>query len=243
MAIKTKHEEYYEELKRQTTYCLRSSLKKDFNALHAEIHHIILDYEEWLKVIDGRPETSLFRFAIQELQSSLVAVFLSQYRHAFMSLRLFLELGMATAFYSSNEFLLRLWYSGKTDINWNQLINQENGVFSKQFANAFTPVLSESTPHYFAIAEKVYRECSEYVHGNYQTYNSLPGTLLFNEGTFHDWFEKAKTVNLVITFALTTRYLGTIDKSHILKIEPIILDELGNLENVRLMIGVRKGEL
>jgi hypothetical protein len=242
MNLQTKHEEYYEELKRQTASCLERSMEKDFTTLHAEIHHIILDYEEWLKIISSRPEANLFKYAIQELHSSLIAVFLSQYRHAFMSLRLFLELGMATVFYSANELLLRLWYSGSIDVNWKQLINTDNGVFSIQFANAFTPSLSLSGQHYSAIAEKVYRECSEYIHGSCLSFNSLPDKLFFDESTFKDWFEKAKTVKLVMTFALTTRYLGTIDKSFVPAIEPIILDELGHLESVRLIINARKSD-
>lgn len=238
----TKHEEYYDGLKSETIKCLESSMKKDFSPQHAEIHHAIIDFEQWLSIIISRPEGNLFKYAIREFHSSLIAVLLSQYRHAFMSLRLFLELSIATIFYSANEYLLRRWYSGQIDLNWSHFINSDNGVFSKNFAYAFTPALSETSKHYSAISEQVYRECSEFVHGSCTSFKTLPEFINFDETTFKSWFEKAKTVKLIVAYALTVRYLGIIDKSHVITMEPIILDELGHLEQVRIMINARKGE-
>lgn len=242
MTEQTKHDVYYQQLKEQTSSCISFSLAEGFNTLHAEIHHIIIDFEQWLVVMENRPEQQMFTYALRELHSSLLAVILSQYRHAFMSLRIFLELGLACIHYSANEYLLRLWLSGKNDLNWKQIINNDNGVFSKQFASAFTPSLSNDSAHYMALAEKVYRECSEFVHGNSHTYKFLPNCIMFDEQTFKNWFEKAKTIYLVLTYGLTVRYLGTINKEQVEKIESAILDGVGFHEAVRLTVNARKGE-
>lgn len=242
MVEQTKHNQYYQKLKDQTAECISHSLADEFNILHAEIHHTILDFEEWLSIMQNRPEYLIFEFALRELHSSLFAVLLAQYRHAFMSLRLFLELGLACIYFSAHEYLLRLWLSGNNDLNWKQLINNDSGVFSKQFATAFTPSLSDDSAHYGSLAEKVYRECSEFIHGNRNTFKTLPASIQFDEPTFRIWFEKAKTIRLVLTFALTIRYLGTIDKEQVEKIELVILDEVGFHEAVRLTVNARKGE-
>jgi hypothetical protein len=51
MVEQTKHNQYYQKLKDQTAECISHSLTDGFNILHAEIHHTILDFEQWLTII------------------------------------------------------------------------------------------------------------------------------------------------------------------------------------------------
>jgi hypothetical protein len=154
-----------------------------------------------------------------------------------MELRLFLELSLSTVYFSGNELNYRVWKMNQNDINWNMLIEPNKGIFSKYFMKAFYEDLTEEALHHQVIAEKIYRECSEYVHGNANTHTKIPDNLEFMEEIFLDWHEKAKTVRQIVTFALCARYLKFLDKDSLTSLEPIINDELGYLDSIRLFFG------
>jgi hypothetical protein len=50
----------------------------------------------------------------------------------------------------------------------------DGGVISARFASAFFPELKEVVPLYREIARSAYRELSEFVHGNHQTWELTP---------------------------------------------------------------------
>lgn len=196
-------------------------------------HNFLLDYDKFITAISDRPEVSVLESAVKEYQFALFALATGQYRHAFVGLRLFFELMLAAVQFSAHEIDFRMWSKDEKDINWNLIKNPENGVFSKNFIRAFNPDLSDNGKQYLAIAESVYRECSEFVHGNAATHKRLPSDILFQEDTFNFWHEKATTMRLVIIFAFSARYLNYINENAKNVIEPVVIDVLGHLQPIQ----------
>lgn len=198
-------------------------------------HSFIGDYGMWISCLESRPECTLYRRAISEYQFALLASVLGLYRQAFTSLRLCLELSLAGAYFSANELQLREWFRGDQDIRWASLKDHENGVFSTRFVRAFYEQLVDIAPQYGETAEKIYRECSEYVHGNSFTHDLLSGRLEFNENVFIDWHGKAQQIHSIIIFVLCVRYLSDLNTTIRNKLEPVILDEVGHISEIRIL--------
>ncbi len=172
---------------------------------------------------------------LREYQFALLAVAQGQYRQSFMALRLFFELALASIHFSANEFNLRMWIQGSQDIIWQSLINADTGVLSKNFLKAFNPATSEHATQFRTLAEKVYRECSEYVHGNAHTHESLPEHIVFIDKIFTDWHLKAENIALCINFAFSSRYLYLAKKETRIKIERTVMDSIGHLDCIRAL--------
>lgn len=204
-------------------------------------HNYLLDFERLSSAINLRPEAEAFNAAIKEYQFALFALSIGQYRHAFIGLRLFFELSLATIQFSAHEIDFRMWAKDTKDLNWNTLKDNQLGVFSINFINAFNPTFSDNAKQYSAIAEKVYRECSEFVHGNANTHSSLPADISFDSDVFFAWHQKLESMRVTILFAYSARYLGYIDANEQQLIEPIILDVLGHLTPVQAIFSKDAG--
>ena len=204
-------------------------------------HNYLLDYDALKFSIAERPEASVVDAAVKEYQLAIFALVSGQYRHAFGGLRLFFELMLTAVQFSAHEIDYRMWANDSKDINWSALKDIQTGVFSKNFIQAFNPDFSDSAKQYLAIAEVVYRECSEFVHGNAGTHAILPSDITFQENVFFSWHEKAATMRLAIIFAFSARYLNYITKDAMDRMEPIIMDVLGNLPAVQAIFSQTSG--
>lgn len=198
-------------------------------------HNFILDFDALRTAISERPEVVVLDSAAKEYQFALFALATGQYRHAFGGLRLSFELMLATIQFSAHEIDYRLWASDSKDINWNSLKDPQSGVFSTNFIRAFNPAFSEHGKQYSAIAEAVYRECSEFVHGNASTHAMLPSEINFQNEAFASWHQKATIMRLAFIFGYAARYVNYIDRKSIELIEPILLDVLGNLQPIQAL--------
>lgn len=196
-------------------------------------HNYLLDYDKLMVAINDRPEVAVLNVAVKEYQFALYALCSGQYRYAFGGLRLFFELMLSVVQFSAHEIDYHLWSKNKKDINWTALKNQENGIFSTNFIRAFNPDLAGSGKQYSAIAESVYRECSEFVHGNALTHQNLPNDISFHEEAFSEWHAKSSIMRLAIIFAFSSRYLNHIEPQKMLIIEPVIMDVLGHLQPIQ----------
>ena len=196
-------------------------------------HNYLLDFDRLKIAISGRPEEKVLDAGVKEFQFALFALAAGQYRHAFVGLRLFFELMLVTVQFSAHEIDYRLWAKDSKDINWNSLKDPQIGVFSVNFINAFNPDFSDSSKQYSAIAEAVYRECSEFVHGNAGTHATLPSDITFKKDVFLSWHQKAATMRVLIIFAFSARYLNYIPVDGKDAMEPIVLDAIGHLAAVQ----------
>lgn len=229
--------EYYRRLHSSCGEILTQSFAADTQGVHSASHSFVLDFETWLDALSTRPELNLLRAALHEYQLSLLSVVQGQYRQAFMGLRFFMELALGAILFSSDELELRLWMRGERDIVWASLLDQDAGLFSQRFVRVFNDSLVDEALHYRGMAGQLYRDCSEFVHGNVQTHAFLPTALEFDEDVFFEWHGKAQTARLVVSFALCTRYLGDLDETSRNALEPIVSDELGHIEAVRAFFG------
>lgn len=196
-------------------------------------HNYLIDYGRLKLALGQRPEAHVLDAAVKEYQFALFALAAGRYRHAFVGLRLFFELMLVTVQFSAHEIDYRMWSQDSKDINWNALKDPQSGVFAVNFIKAFNEGFACHSKEYLAIAEHVYRECSEYVHGNAKTHVSLPAEITFNKDMCLSWHEKSKTMRMVIVFAFSARYLGYIDSEAQNKMESTILDVLGHLPIVQ----------
>ena len=234
--------QYYRDLIKNTDAVLGTMLGADgaTEALTVS-HNYLLDYDALRIAIAQRPEVGVFDSAVKEYQFALFALVSGQYRHAFGGLRLFFELMLATVHFSAHEIDYRMWAKDSKDINWNALKDNQSGVFSINFIRAFNPEFSDSAKQYLAIAEAVYRECSEFVHGNAGTHATLPSDIAFQGEAFSSWHAKATTMRLAIIFVFSARYLNYIPQEALHKMEPIITDTLGNLPAVQAIFSQPSG--
>lgn len=206
-------------------------------AAYFRCHNFLAELVAVGDVLKGSRCSEVFKMGLKEYQFAVMAGCLGFYRQAFGALRLALELCLAALDFSTNERRLRSWLRGEADIVWQALIDNENGVFAKGVVKVFCEDLSEVAPQYRVMTEKLYRECSEYVHGNIATHKRLPEGLAFSKDIFLAWADKVSIARLSILFAFTARYGDEISEPQKESIRTSILDALGHVEAVRVRFG------
>jgi hypothetical protein len=220
---------HYRELGQKSHDILNESLNVERLEIIAKSHSMIFDYNTCIEVIKDRPEYEILRIALREYQMSLFSINIGLYNQAFISLRFFFERTLVAMMFSAKELELRLWQRGERDTYWKEIIDEEKGIFSHSFCRAFFPDLRDESLHYSSMAQKVYRECSEYVHGNFSLQDKIPETLEFNEYLFEEWHKKADTVRRILLFVFCLRYLKFIKQDPLKTIESIVMDEFRHL--------------
>ncbi|BFT76141.1 hypothetical protein [Paenibacillus sp. P36] len=201
--------------------------------IHAQNHNFLNDLHEWLEVLKDRPEFELYNMAFKEYSQGLINISQGSYRQAYNSLRFFIEHSLAAVYFSFRELDLRLWMCGQQDIYWSTITDENNGIFSKSYFTAFSPPLIEESPLFLQLAKKLYRECSEYTHGNYVTAKILPPTLAFSDSSFRDWHEKAETASMLVVFSLCSRYFSFFGPDAKVRLETSIMEHIGHISFIR----------
>ncbi|MNS10818.1 hypothetical protein D3C72_423410 [compost metagenome] len=210
----------------------------DSNTEFTKAHNYISDFRAIVQALGGRYEAELVDLAIKEYESALFALAMGNYRGAFSGLRLAFEMNLAAIYFSAHEIDYRLWLVKAKDINWAVLVSSDNGVFSAAFANAFRSELNDERLHYQNLALTVYRECSEYVHGNAHTHGILPAGVEYSKEVVSAWCEKASTIQLIIIFAFALRYIQQLGRPALNQVESVMLENLGHLAPVQLVYQV-----
>ncbi len=200
-------------------------------------HNAIEEIELLKDVVEERPESTLLRMGISEYQYALLAISSGMYRHAYISLRLFFEQSLAAVYFSAHEIEYHKWVANAQDITWAALVDANKGVFAKSFLSAFFPGMENYANQYRKLSETVYRECSEFVHGNYHTHLEPSVALEYNTDLVVNWIDRAETVRLCLMFAFTGRYLPHLSKGGSEKIEHIVLDYFGHIGCVQELYG------
>ncbi|WPV70558.1 hypothetical protein [Chitinophaga sp. LS1] len=224
--------DYYYEMGKNALNILDKSLEDGDLDLLSSNHSFLYDFANWLDVLKERPEESILHNAIKEYQIGILSNNLGLYQQAFMGLRFFLERTLVAILFSANEIELNLWKIGERDTYWNELMDKEKGVFSHKFCRAFFPELKGEINHFSAITSKVYRECSEYVHGNQTIIEKIPNTLEYSEVLFKEWNTKADIIRRVVLFSLCLRYLKHLKSENVRKIESSISDEFNSISQI-----------
>lgn len=209
------------------------SFAEERSEIHARNHNFLNDLNEWLEVLKDRPEFELYNMAFREYSQGLINISQGYYRQAYNSLRFFIEHSLAAIYFSFRELDLRLWMCGQQDIYWSTITDENNGIYSKNYFTAFSPSLLDESSLFLQLAKKVYRECSEYTHGNYATIKILPSTLEFSDSIFRDWHEKAETANMLVIFSLCSRYFSFLRPDAKARLEASIMEHIGHISFIR----------
>lgn len=200
------------------------------------------------KVLENRLESGIFKNAIRVYQESMLCAISGLYQPAFMGLRYFLERFMMGAYLSSSEIELRTWMSNERDTYWTELVgvesntqdtnnnNPNRGIFSSKFTKAFFPDLDGERIQMLAMTKRVYRECSEYVHGNPQAIGGIPESLDYEEHILQEWLDKAETVKRCVLYVVFLRYARSCSNDDFDKVRDIFLDEFKSIKPIKQYI-------
>ena len=129
------------------------------------------------------------------------------------------------------------WLRGRYDTKWSSLTGDNEGVVSTRFANAFFPELKESAALYRDVALALYRELSEFVHGNQISWRLTPSTLTHDLRLQNAWLEKLESAANVIIFSLCLRFTKELELNSIELLSPGVLDRLTHVEAIRAAFG------
>ncbi len=211
----------------QCTQTVESSLQEEYAARLGEIYLFASDLDAWRTAIEEQQEAGLLETAASEYVLAALNVCQGQYRNGFKGLRLVLELCLQSTHLSANLVLRAEWLKGEKDTVWATLIDAENGPLSVRSCRAFFPDLSEHVAHFRQLAQTLYRELSECIHGNIPNHIPLPGSLNFSKDTFELWQSKAGAVRLVAHFAFALRYLNGLPLARRSSLEAAVTHQLG----------------
>jgi hypothetical protein len=226
--------DYFDKINDKCQTIFHETLKD--TASFGKVHHLSSCLFEFSENLIDEHERSLLRAVCSQIEASALSLSLGLYRQAFSSLRLALELGLGTVHFSLFKLEHHEWLIGSTDIKWSKLIDEENGILSHRVTAVFFPELNDHVKEYKDKASNVYRKLSEYVHGNYETWEKSGLVLKKNEELISSYFRYLESVKEVLLFALCCRYLKSLT-SQKLEAMQFISEDLGHVEPIRLLMG------
>lgn len=196
--------EYLSGLNNESQEIFRESIefKDKLGSLHNSASHIY----EFSEIISDKQEKQMLETMSAQLDSATYTLTLGLYRQAFSSLRLAFELGLATVYFSAHKLEMQEWFIGKNDIKWSKLINEEDGVLSKRFVEAFFKECIDSVEVYNSKAKNTYRKLSEFVHGNHQTWHKEGIKLTYDSKMIDLYLKYHEDVVEIILFISVCRY-------------------------------------
>lgn len=243
--------EYYETFKSKVTENIDITLKSenDYHTLMTKNRSFCDDYGKWISILGTLPETIIYRNAAKVYQEAFGNMLMGLYQPAFMGLRYFLERTLVGVYFSGSEIELRTWMHGKRDTYWSELIGEEDedkdfdkkkdevnvnkGLFSLKFTRAFFEEISGAAKVFRAQTRAVYRECSEFVHGNPNTIECLGETIEYSEKVATKWNNCADTVARCILYAFMMRYWKFLNEMQRTEVEERLKDEFSTTDIIK----------
>ena len=210
------------------------SLSACYQARVANIHKQVNDFEVWTEFLKDRYEYPIYLSALKELNYAVFSLLSGQYHYAYFSLRYSLEQLLSAVYLSVHEINYRMWKQSQRDVFWSEIIDENNGVFSYIFIKTFTEEFTEEAGSFRGIVAALYRELSEYIHGNPSAICTLPNRNTFNEKCFDDICTKFETLSYIVNIALFIRFKDTlVEKNGLEKLENVIFDNIGTHSQVQ----------
>ena len=217
----------YQNINGEFAKIISKSLESDNLQTHAKAASFMDDFQQWIDLLSDSYEVVLYKEALSEYRSMLLFWCMGLYKHAFISLRSYFEATLFGVQLSANELNFRLWKSEALDLYWSQITNENDGIFE-------SPLFCKEALYMRKIAVEVYRECSEFIHNNYGATTRLPKATQFNQEIFNLLGDKVESINQVIMFVMTMRYMELIrKKEEISNFEEPIMDLIGYLTCVQ----------
>lgn len=196
------------------------------------------DLQKWISYCDNLEDYILVKDAQTKCINSIYMCAQGFYKEAISTMRQFFEHMLFVVWLSTNDYKYRLWQSGEYDMSWTQIMDGQNGVFGKQFISVYANDLDEErSVEFLTIAKNVYRECSEYVHGNFEKLSTLSENLLFDASAVEQYVEYFSSIQYLICMALFIRFRHIFNKTETLAaLEPILSDNLGTLSEIQQLL-------
>ena len=226
--------EHFEKLNNDTQEVFKETLNK--KAELGKAHHLSACIYEFTQSISDESERKILETVSTQLESATLNVTYGMYRQAYTSLRLALEMGLGAAYFSVHKLELQEWLDGRADIKWSSLTDENNGVLSPRFAKAFFPEFSKDINDYLFKAKNVYRQLSEYVHGNNETWEACSIKISYDQNLLDFYFKSINVVSEIILFVLCCRYLKTFSKQARESLE-FLPEEMSHISYVREYFG------
>lgn len=201
------------------------------------------DFNTWLSYCGPFSEYRLIKEAQTECVNSIYLCAQGFYKEAISALRQCLEHTLFSVMLSTSDYNYRLWQAGKYDMSWTKLMDDQNGIFGVEFIRAYANDVDEArSMELRTIAIKVYRECSEFVHGNYEKISILSEKLIYSEKMFDQYASYFESIKYVISMALFIRFREIFNIPDNLRgLEAIIMDNLGMISEVQLLYSIEGG--
>ena len=196
-------------------------------------NHYLNDLKTWINILKFRPEFKILEIAVKELEISFITLNFGFYSQSFSGLRFFLERSLVSINFSAQEIELKLWEKGSRDTYWSEIMDENNGVFSSKFTQAFFPELKDEINHFKSLTKKVYRECSEYVHGNNSAILALPENLEYSPLLFNEWHNKFHSISRIILFTLNLRYAKGLSIEDLNLLQDINSEYFNNIKSIQ----------
>lgn len=208
----------------------------DSGQLTGKSHYYATCLYELGQQLEDQAIAGMLKSVAAQLESATLFSAFGLYRQAFSALRLALELGFGACYFSVHRLDLNEWLDGKRDIKWAQLIDEDNGVLSSRFSNAFFPELDCEAKKISKRAKALYRELSEFVHGNHETWLDGGLAIAFNHDANQRYHSKCQEAFEIILFTLCCRYLKSLNDTKLDAVD-FINEELKHLGPVRTVFG------
>lgn len=224
---------YYEDLHATAQTALHTAFADPTRkALLSSCHNFTLDLEDMAEVVSPNFASEKFLSAAQEAQCAIYLAIIGLRKQSYASLRYVLERTLAAILLSANELKYRQWVGG-SDLTWSAINGDESGVFSTSFVKAFLPDAKDEAAFLQRMASAVYRECSEYVHGNYSIASISQPIIKLDEEALGLWLEKFDVVQHVIFNAFAIRFCEELKNSPESRIFVAIEDSLSSKQYIR----------
>lgn len=226
--------EYYTKLNAECQLAFSQSILEKEKL--GTLHHLSSCIYEFSMSLSDPQEKDILKMVSGQLESATFSMTLGLYRQAFSSLRLALEMWLAVIYFSAHKIELQEWLDGKIDIKWAKLIDESNGVLSKRFVNAFFSDLSNDVEQYRDSAIVTYRNLSEYVHGNNETWVNSGIKLIYNDKLFNEYHGYYNSVAKIILFSAVCRYAKLFDANDRESLQ-FLPEEFNHISKIRELFG------
>ena len=235
--METPCHKFFLELNARFSGIINESFSSQLSGRLSDLYQFVEDLANWYEILQSHTDTTILVSAIKEYELGFQAAINGQYRYAFVAQRYFIEQICRFIYLSTNELYLRHWKIGLRDISWATLIEGEDGVFSKIFIRAFFEDIENEGSRFLSIVKSMYRESSEFIHGNFSKIKTMPLQLEYDEELLNKWLLGVETAKFISSFLLFMRFSKSLNSEELRKIHDSIIDELSEIDEFRELLG------
>lgn len=224
--------EFYLKIHHNLQENIQTSLSSSCYTQFAGASAFIDDYGLWQKWIAEKYKVEIFSLALSEYETALLLALQSLYKQAFNSLRACLEHTLFGIQLTTNLFQYLNWKQDGRDVYWSEITDLDSGLFSSRYISVFFPELDSSSKLILELAKCVYRECSQFTHGNYGAWKTIKHPPVYSELMFKKFLDEVESIKYITEYAFFVRFIKELPKEKIVDFDSQIREYLGHLREV-----------